>query len=242
MSPDMPWPKDVPVFHLLTGDGLFLCRNHTFFRSSVPVTGGPSELANHKAFASIDFPKIPQRMFERITGFFYLAGERYSAEAAVLLAWNRKTFAVELVVPNQCALVGTDGRGGSYPLTVTYDVPALPADLILFGDVHSHVEGPAYASTMDVHDELERPGLHIVVGRTHLDPPDLHIEITVDGTRFTVGNPDDVIDGYDARRTDEVPAEWFDRLSIKRQAPYIYSSPPIAYPPAVRRPGEWTPN
>ena len=33
----MPWPEDESVFHLVTSDGLFLCRNHPFFTSSVPV-------------------------------------------------------------------------------------------------------------------------------------------------------------------------------------------------------------
>ena len=228
-TPEMTWPEEEPVFHLLTGSGLFLCRNHPFFRSSVPVTRWPSELTSHQPFASFDFPKIPQRLFEQIVGFFSVVGDRFSAEAAVLLAWNKKTSAVELIVPDQCAVVGTNYRGDNYPLTVEYDVPSLCPDVMLFGDVHSHVDGFAYSSAMDVQDEVHRPGLHIVVGRINREPPDLHVELTVDGTRFNVRNVEEVIEGYEKRRCEEVPAEWLQRHTVKSQKPHFYSAPKVPY-------------
>ena len=48
VSEDMPWPKKEKVFYLLSRDGLFLCRNHEFFSSSVPAPKAPSELAGHE--------------------------------------------------------------------------------------------------------------------------------------------------------------------------------------------------
>ncbi len=223
-SPDMPWPEDESVFHLLTADGLFLCRNHPFFRSSVPVSGGPSELAVHESFAKLAFPPVPRRLFERIVGYFALAGERHGAEAAVLLAWNRTARRVEAVIPEQRALVSTDSLGRPFPLTVSYDTPALPPDLLLFGDIHSHVDGPAYASGMDVADEINRPGLHIVVGRVRETKPDIFVAVTIDRTRFNVTNHAAVIEGFTKSRPGEVPEAWFDRLTVQPWCPSSWSN------------------
>ena len=65
-----------------------------------------------------------------------------------------------------------------------------------------------------------RPGLHVVAGRMHRDPPDWHVEYVVDGTRLPRA-PESVLDleGY-AGRT--VPAEpkWLDRLQVLTAAEY----------------------
>ena len=91
---------------------------------------------------------------------------------------------------------------------------------MLIGDIHSHVDMSAYASAMDKDDELHRPGLHIVVGRLNLEPPDLHIEVTVDGTRFQVADPKMVLAGYHHRRLHEVPQEWIDKVNVKSYDSY----------------------
>ena len=70
MDEDAPWPED-SVFYLMTGDGVFLCRNHEFFASSVPASQPPAELATHQPFLKHRFPKIPRRLFEQAVGFFY---------------------------------------------------------------------------------------------------------------------------------------------------------------------------
>lgn len=222
----MPWPEDESTFHLLTRDGLFLCRNHPFFRSSSPVSGGPAELAPHTPFIELNYPKIPQRMFEQILGYFYLVGKRFGAEAAVLFAWNLKTKAVELIVPEQRSFVFRNWMGKQFPLNVLYEVPPLADDLVLFGDAHCHVDGAAYASHTDVEDEVNRPGLHIVVGRIQEDPPDLHIDVIVDGVRFQVKNPDSVIEDYEKRRPDEVPDEWIERVTVIPWKKYYNSADP----------------
>ena len=210
----MPWPKDEPVFHLLTGDGLFICRNHPFFRSSSPVRTGPAELAGHQPFLDLKYPKIPRDLFETIVGFFDRIGMEHGAESAVLFAWNRETQTVELVVPPQQAMVGHDWKGRPFPLNVCYDVPELPEELILFGDAHCHVDGYASASKTDVDDEAGRPGLHIIVGRIHREPPEIRVDVTVDGSRFHVRNHQAVIGGYRKRRYDNIPAEWIARVEV----------------------------
>jgi len=215
LSQDMPWPED-DFFYLLSRDGFFLCRNHAFFQSSTPTEYGPSELAGHKRFIKLSYPKLPQRLMEKVVGFFSRVADRYCAEAAVLLAWNSETESIEVIVPEQRSIVGGSWSGGKfYPINVYYDVPNLPPNLKLIGDIHSHVDGPAYASHTDIEDEAHFPGLHIVVGRIYKEPPEIHIEVTVDGNRFTVENHDMVLEGYKKRRVKEVPEEWMDKVVVE---------------------------
>ncbi len=220
---DAPWPEQEKLFYLLTANGLFRCRNHPFFRSSVPVNDWPAELATHRPFLKLSYPKIPQRLFERVIGFFARIGDDHGAEAAVLLAWHKTALRLEVIVPEQCTLVGTTWSGRPFPVEVRYEIPHLPPDLMLIGDIHSHVDMSAYASAMDKDDELHRPGLHIVVGRLSLEPPDLHIEVTVDGTRFQVHDPKMVLAGYHHRRPHEVPQEWIDKVKVESYDSYSQS-------------------
>jgi hypothetical protein len=215
LAPDMPLPDDVPVFHLLTRDGLFLCRNHPFFRSSVRVEQFPSELAAHQPFLKMRYPKLPRKLVEQVVGFFAIVGRHHASEAAVLLAWDKTAETVVAIVPEQIGLVGCGWYGDPFPMELQYEIPPLPPNLTLIGDMHSHVDGPAYASSMDKADEEYRAGLHIVVGRIRYEPPEFHCEVTVDGVRFAIKDLGTIMAGYQRRREREVPPEWLDRLTVK---------------------------
>jgi len=210
---DMSWPED-KVFYLLTADGLFLCRNHEFFRSSVSSPRWPSELAWHDPMLVPRYPKLASRQIEEVVGFFSHVGQLYGSEAIVLLAWDSLSKELQIVVPEQLATVGQNRWGDTWPIGVEYDMPAnLPSHVTILGDIHSHVDGAAYASHTDRDDETHRPGLHIVVGRLNREPPEFHIQAVVDGTRFNM-SPERVMDGY-SRRNPEYPAWWLDNFRIK---------------------------
>lgn len=215
LGDDMPWPEHENAFYLLSRDGLFLCRNSPFSRSCVPVSNFPSELAGQQPFLRLDYPRIPRRLMEQVIGFFDIIGERYCSEAAVLVAWNRATQAVEIVVPEQTGYVGTSLRGEIYPMDLEYEVPALPPELVLIGDIHSHVDGLAYASFTDQSDEAHRPGFHLVIGRILDEPPQMHCEAVTDGVRFRVRDLSLILEGYYCRRVKEVPAEWIRQVTVK---------------------------
>jgi hypothetical protein len=200
----------------MTSSGLFLCRNHRFFTSSVPVDHWPAELASHAPFLRLRYPRLPQPMFERIIGFFAVIGETFGAEAAALLAWNEPERRVEVIVPKQRSFVSSGWSGRCYPLSVEYEVPPLPDGWIWIGDAHSHADEAAYASAQDEKDEHHRPGLHIVVGRICDEPPEFHIEATVDGTRFRIKKLETVVEGYERRRIAEVPTEWINNVEVRR--------------------------
>jgi PRTRC genetic system protein A len=220
LSDDMPWPKDEKVFYLLTRNGPYLCRNHPFFRSSVPSRKLPGELVEHESFLELTCPKIPQRLFERIIGFFDIIAERHGAEAAVLLIWNTRSLQFEVVGPPQVSIVSASWKGSVYPVEVHYKVPSLPPHLLLVGDIHSHVDEPAFASHMDKNDETHRPGLHIVVGRLFREPPEFHLEMVVDGVRFSVKSLFSVVQGYQRRSCRDVPHSWIDQVTVTTWSNY----------------------
>jgi len=94
---ELSWPENESVFHLLTANGLFLCRNHPFFASSVPVSEWPQELAEHAPFLQLRYPRLPRRLLEQLVGFFAILGETFGAEAAALLAWDPEQRRVEVI-------------------------------------------------------------------------------------------------------------------------------------------------
>lgn len=211
---DMAWPEHEKAFYLLSGTGLYMCRNHPFFRSCAPVRNWPSELAAHASSLHVNYPRVPRRLFELVVGFFDRIGQLHGSEAGILLAWDQPAKRVRLVVPQQTATVSRGWSGRVYPIGLHYETPAdLPANWVLFGDIHSHVDESAYASGTDKHDEAHRPGLHIVIGRINDDPPDIHIEAVVDGTRFRL-RTEEVIEGYAKRRL-KVPQAWLDKVKVE---------------------------
>src|SRR5579872_6770950 len=111
---DMPWPDD-RVFYLLAADGLYLCRNNEFMRSSVLVTQGPSELADHSCGLTLNYPKLPRRLVEKVVGFAARVAALHGAEAGALIAWDRERQRYRLLVPEQKATVSRGWFGDIYP-------------------------------------------------------------------------------------------------------------------------------
>lgn len=210
-----PWPEGERLFYLIARDGLYICRQHEFFRSCVKAKAGPSELGPQAPMFEPRFPTIPGEIIERAVGFFTRVADLHGSEAAALLVWDPSESRVRLVVPHQTATMGGMKTRYPYPIGVHYDPPTnLPADWVIFGDIHCHVTYSAYASHTDKEDELHSAGLHIVVGHIHEDPPDFHVEAVVDGDRFPLAL-EDISEGYVERRM-EVPQDWLDQIEIEQ--------------------------
>jgi hypothetical protein len=239
-SDDMPWPAQESVFHLLTRDGLFICRNNRFFSSAVPAANFPSALGEQGMFCKIRYPKLPRRQFELIVGFFDRVARLHQAEACVLLAWDQHAERYRLIVPTQHATVSCSNYDDSrYPIGLHYTLETdLPPDCPIVASVHSHVDEPAHSSSIDAADERHRAGLHIIVGRISQDPPEVFIAAVVDGVRFRL-DPWVVIEGY-ARRRKRVPEEWMKRLTVElwKPKPYQPSSYDYGYSRADERTDE----
>jgi len=85
-QPRMAWPDDT-FFYVMTGDGLFVCRNHKFFRSCVPARRWPSALARQDTFLKVAYPKMPRAMIERIVGFFSAVADMHEWPADLPDGW-----------------------------------------------------------------------------------------------------------------------------------------------------------
>jgi hypothetical protein len=211
---DMPWPDD-PVFYLMTSEGLFLCRNHRFFKSSVPARAFPRELSWHNSSLHLHYPRIPQGALEQVLAFFIHVGEHYSAEAIVLLAWDETWQRSRIIVPDQIATVGQNRWNETWPIAVEYQMPKqLPEGWVVYGDVHSHVDGSAGASHIDRDDEAFKAGLHIIFGRVFDPRPDFSAQAVVDGFRFNL-KEHHVFEGYH-RPARRFPRRWLERMQVER--------------------------
>jgi len=214
---DAEWPPGEQCFYLLASSGLFMCREHRFFRSCVEAPRYPAELEEQEAFLEPNFPRVPRRPIEQIVGFFGHVWEEHGGEAAVLLAWNDRTERVEVIVPEQVATVRRSYYGDRYPIGLHYSVPSnLPPHTVVYGDVHSHCDFAAYSSATDRDDEVYRSGLHAVVGRLNDETPEFHVEAVVDGTRFRLDTR--IVFGSYRERSRDFPREWLERVKVEEQA------------------------
>lgn len=205
-----PLPTD-KFYYLLTRNGLFMCRNNAWFTSCAPAKAGPSDLAEQKPVATLNYPTIPRALFERAVGFFHQVYKAHGWESALILCWNKQTQAMELVCPEQkCSMSA-----------VEYEIPVLPPHLMAIGDLHCHCDFGAFASWTDEHDEMKRPGIHIVVGHVDKEPPEFHSEAVIDGERFKIGSIAELVEDYHQRDTHSVPKEWHDKVKQKH---YAYES------------------
>jgi hypothetical protein len=213
-STNMELPTGLAAYFLVSSTGLFICRGNEFFDSCAPARSWPCELAEHHSSLVLRHPKIPQRQFEEIIGFFSAIADQHGAEAGALLVWHKIRKEVEVLVPEQLATVGESWSGKRYPIGLHYNRPTdLGPDRIIIADLHSHVFESAYSSYQDRYDEEYLAGLHIVIGRLDFEPPQFHAEFVVDGTRFKVESKQ-VVEGYEARSQD-FPADWANRVSVK---------------------------
>ncbi len=221
---NMPWPADEKAFYLLSRDDLFLCRNNRWFSSSVPAPAFPSGLAEQRTFCRLHYPKLPRRLLEVAVGFFDRVHALYGSESALLLARDEQAERYRLICPKQTATVGYSSYDGSnYPIGLKYEVNAeIPPHWSVLGDLHCHGQESSYSSSVDRDDERHRPGLHIVVGQIHCEPPQFHVDFVVDGMRFKV-EQSLVLEGYEKRRL-TVPREWIDSVQVECRRPRYYSS------------------
>ena len=201
--------------YVLSGNGLFLHRNHPFFTSCLPARTWPGELGTTEPAFTPRYPRIPADQLERAVGFFAAVARLHQSEAALLIAWDTRAERIRLLVPIQRCTTLSTGTGNEIPVGVHYRPPPMPGHFTLIGDMHSHVDGEARSSSVDRSDEQYRPGLHIVVGRIHREPPDFCVDAVVDGFRFGL-DPATVLDLASYRkRPARVPERWLSKVTVE---------------------------
>ena len=159
---------------------------------------------------AINYPKVPQTLLECVVGFFDRVYALHQSESVVLLLWDLAAKKYKVFVPEQQATVFESWSGRRSPEDVRYVVPTdLPVRHLIVGDIHCHGNMAAFASYTDCHDEVHRDGVHVVVGRIESEPPEFHLEMAIDGHRFSL-ELDQLFSGY-KKRGKTVLKKWVDR-------------------------------
>jgi len=208
-------------FYLVVRDRTYLCRNHPFFQTDVPVSRPVKSLAAHEPTCKVNYPKVGVAALEYIVGFFGKVFELHGSESIVLLYWNQERERYRLVVPEQEATVWESYGGSRSPLDVRYQVPPPPRRHLLVASIHCHGDIGAYSSSTDRYDEIYRDGVHAIVGYVDREPPSFHIELAVDGYRFPL-EFHDIFKGYRKRRK-HIPQKWLDMVKVKVDRPRFTS-------------------
>ena len=211
---DTTWPED-SVFYMLTGSGLFLCRNNAFYQSAVPAPRWPTELAKHEAFLAMRYPRYRKRLLEHVVGYFERVADTHNTEAAVLLAWNKTRKRVQIVVPEQVATITRNGWGTVYPVGVEYEIPAnLSPDLTIIGDIHSHV---GFRGLRLLRGQARR---NAPAGAARRGSGEFIKSLPSSTSRplptafVSTVEPKLVLDGYE-RRCADVPDAWMDKITVE---------------------------
>lgn len=209
------WPENEKIFYVISKDGMFVCRDHPFFRSCTRVHRIPRELKPQKRFFVPKFPKLPGIMLDNIVGWFQEVYERYKTEAVALLVWDSIEKCPLVVVPPQITHLHQYGISKSlHGGDVTYEPLPLAPHLSVYGDIHSHMDFGAYSSYTDEKDEEYRPGLHIVVGKLKSQKPEFHVEAVVDSERFDLSMSDAFDRPFHQRRY-KYANQWIEKLDVK---------------------------
>lgn len=197
--------------YLLAGNGLFLVQDTALFRATTRISRRHPLLPSEPSL-QLRMPRIPTAVMEQAYGFFLEVFRRYQSEAFANILYAPDRAAFQLAVPPQQLTYYADGGSPRMVLGVRYESIAKPAGFMILGDLHSHGCHHAYFSSTDDHDDLNREGLHIVLGRLDQSTPDCCASFVTNRTRFDVDRTM-ILEPF----TDPFPPpdSWLDRVIIE---------------------------
>lgn len=160
--------------------------------------------------------KIPQTILQQALAFFSAIYTRLSTEAIVLLFYapsapvNQRWL---IMAPEQTVTGGT----------CKYEDPGpAPSGWFLAGTIHSHGNMGAFHSGTDDHDEDQRDGIHITVGRIN-SLVEFSVSVVIEGERFKL-ELSDIVQGVTPVDFDHT---WLQRVR-KYEPPTLIETNPLA--------------
>ena len=200
-------------------NGVFLERQTKHYRTSCQVDPPLAGLAVQDTYCELSFQQLPPQLIAEMLGFFRWAYEKHGGEAALVLLYHEEQDEYSWACPRQTVELWQNWWGYWYPAgTIEYEDPTeLPPGCVAFGDAHSHADLGAHPSAMDEEDEQYKDGLHMIVGRLHMDDVDFHISFVMDGTRFRVA-PELILGSAVPDLEVDFPPEWTQQVIVERRA------------------------
>jgi hypothetical protein len=214
-------PPPEPTYFLLAWDGVYLVKRSPLYEAVTKFDGALPGLAGQNPQLRLHIPKLPQRLVERIVGFFLDVFRRYGTEAMLLLFYSPADgFRVD-VPPQRVSrwCIGSYHVGGYH---VQYERCLRPKGYLHLGTVHSHGDLPAMHSCVDERDERYLDGLHITVGEVTAPRPSFSATFVASGHRFRLV-PEDVLAGYAQPRL-PAPAKWLAQIACHTYHAYGWVS------------------
>jgi hypothetical protein len=151
-----------------------------------------------------EIDKIPAHIISQALDFFRKVYTAKSAEAEVLILYNKETKKFKLFVPYQ-HVSGTS-------VNSVYDPRDIPAGYVEVGTIHSHCEMGAFHSGTDTGDASNFNGLHLTVGHV-MTGPEYAAMVMINKVRwdFPIGDVADI-----ELNNTKAPKEWMNFIGSPR--------------------------
>jgi hypothetical protein len=210
-------PPPEPTYFLVAQEGVFLVKRSPLYESVTPYSGALPGLASQWPQLRVHLPKLPQRLLERVVGFFLEVFRRYGTEAVVVLLYAPQR-GFRIGVPRQSVRRWYTGVTYVGTYHVQYEHYPRPPGYLQLGTMHSHGDLPASHSCIDEDDERYQEGLHITVGDILAPQPSFRAVFVANGHRFALA-PEDVLAGYN-RPYLPAPPGWLANVQCRTYSPY----------------------
>ncbi|CAE7860211.1 unnamed protein product [Symbiodinium microadriaticum] len=185
------------TYFLVSGNGLWMHKDTGIVRAFVPVQN-ISVLPDLESTSQVgmNMPKLPAKHVYKIKKFFQEVVDRYHAESATILYYNKKTGDFKVQITDQNVSHG----GVAYRRVGTTHLEGYE-DYLRVGTIHSHCDFNAFHSGTDIGDEEDFDGLHCTFGHNDKRVFSITASIVVNGHRLQV-DPSTVLDGIEFERTE----------------------------------------
>lgn len=195
-------PDDYRDRLVITSQGFFMVRREDLMAYARPATrldlkricGHSSRTGSPKGHVQLP-RRLPFALALTATSFFRHVWLLYKREDVLLLYFLLDQERYELHHPK---IRWADGGG------VRYDMPATPANAVRLGSLHSHGNLGAHHSSEDWRDDVQSPGVHIVIG--HVDQMTPSVICSVSDGRACYPVP--VADVFEDIEWPSFPKEW----------------------------------
>jgi len=200
-------PPGDPIYYLVTGEGIFLVKNHPLFQSRTRVSQVAGLEPEQEGF-HFRGRKLPGNLLSQCLAFFLAVWEHHKSEGVVIFYLKPGKNEYRIVVPRQ--VVGA--------IHCVYEEPPRedPED-IRVGTIHSHGSEDPFHSDRDDTDESFQDGLHLIFG--NLDTvPALLCSAVADGRRFGL-EPEELVQEMPSREELRRWKEWAEEELEKKVTP-----------------------
>jgi PRTRC genetic system protein A len=187
----MDLPKE-GIYFVVAQNGNFIHQDNEIFQCLAPVKNiSCLDFLENTQKINLKLPKIPANLIYQVKEFFKLVTEKYRCECEVTIYFNSEKKHYKIIVPNQSATYSKV----EYDYMPTAHVEEM-SNYLRVGTIHSHCDFSAFHSSVDIDDEIDFNGLHIVFGNNDKDLFTISSVASVNGCRNEL-NCLDFIDGVE---------------------------------------------